>query len=123
MTNSPVSKEGFPDRLKRLRKERGLSQAEFGDLVGVNYLQIGRYERGQSFPAAVTLRRIAEALNTTTDYLIDGATDALAVDRLSDQKLLKQFQLIEKLPEDQKGFVIRVIDSLLVKQQVEQVMA
>jgi transcriptional regulator with XRE-family HTH domain len=51
------TKEGFPERLLSLRKQKNLSQTELGKIVGVHYSHIGRYKRGISRPAADTLKK------------------------------------------------------------------
>jgi repressor LexA len=43
--------ENFAVNVRRLRKERGLSQQELADLVGVTRGTISLWERGESFPA------------------------------------------------------------------------
>jgi transcriptional regulator with XRE-family HTH domain len=53
--------DGFPRRLRELRKQKNLSQTELGKLVNLHYTHIGRYERGISRPAADTLKRLADA--------------------------------------------------------------
>ncbi len=110
--------QGFAQRLKQLRTQQNLSQVELGNLAELNELQVGRYERGQAFPKSDTLHKLAEALNTTTDFLLEGATDEMAIDRLSDRELLKQFQEVEKLPEDKKQTVKTMIGALLFEHRV-----
>ena len=58
--------EGFAERLRELRKQKGLSQTELGERVGVHYTHVGRYERGVSRPAADTLKRLADALGVSS---------------------------------------------------------
>ncbi|MCP4600376.1 MAG: helix-turn-helix transcriptional regulator [Proteobacteria bacterium] len=41
---------GFPKRLAALRKERGISQKQFAEAIGVHYTQVRRYEAGSSQP-------------------------------------------------------------------------
>ena len=46
----------FAQRLKELRKQKGLSRTELGTLAELHYTHIGRFERGASFPGRETLR-------------------------------------------------------------------
>jgi transcriptional regulator with XRE-family HTH domain len=55
-------KDGFAQRLRKLRKNKNLSRAELGEIMGLHYTHIGRYERGISMPSADTLKRMADAL-------------------------------------------------------------
>ena len=63
------------DRLKNARKEKDLSQQELAELSNVHYSNIGRYERGDAKPSAEVLKKIADTLDTTVDFLISGDID------------------------------------------------
>lgn len=64
----------FSERLKKSRKEKGMTQSELAAEVGVERSSIGKYETAAIFPSADVLCRLAEALEVTTDYLL-GLTD------------------------------------------------
>ena len=48
--------------LRRLRKARGLSQEKLAAEVDLDMRQLGRIERGESFPSMGALIRLAEIL-------------------------------------------------------------
>ncbi len=106
-----------------LRKQKNLSQANLGKLVGVHYSHIGRYERKISRPAADTLKRLADALGVSGDYLIEGTTEEAAKARFEDRELLCQFQEVEKLPEEDKMVVKKLIEAFLTKKQIQTLIA
>jgi transcriptional regulator with XRE-family HTH domain len=56
-------------RLRALRMDRGLSQDELGQQVGVSFQQIQKYEKGMNRVSASRLNQIATILKTTTDEL------------------------------------------------------
>jgi transcriptional regulator with XRE-family HTH domain len=60
----------FGDRLKAARKNLGLTQKQLGDLTGVGQVVIANYERGARFPGEEKLRKLAEALHVSLDYLL-----------------------------------------------------
>ncbi|WP_258399149.1 helix-turn-helix domain-containing protein, partial [Lonsdalea populi] len=86
-----VNDTGFAQRLRDLRRQKGLSQSELGKLADLHYTHIGRFERGTSRPGGDTLKRLADALDVTGDYLLEGATDEAAKARFEDRELLRQF--------------------------------
>jgi hypothetical protein len=45
------------------------------------------------------LGKLANALEVTSDYLMNGTSDNQANNSLTDKELLNQFKIIEKLPE------------------------
>ena len=67
----------FPQRLKQLRKEAGLSQKSLSEHLGVTQQAVGKWETGRSSPDPATLARLASLLNTSADYLL-GITERAA---------------------------------------------
>ena len=49
--------------LRRLRRERGLSQGDLGSALGITFQQIQKYERGTNRVSASMLVKAARALN------------------------------------------------------------
>lgn len=60
-----------PDRLKRLRLERGLSQVDLWQASGVHHVTIARIETGNAKASLRTIRRLADALDLS---ILDLAT-------------------------------------------------
>ena len=59
------------DRIKRLRKDLGLSADELGEMIGKDRSTIYRYERGDIENATVdVIPRLAKALQTTPQYIV-----------------------------------------------------
>jgi transcriptional regulator with XRE-family HTH domain len=50
-------------RLKHIRADMKISQGELGDMIGVSYQQVGKYERGDNELSVSAMKRIAKALN------------------------------------------------------------
>jgi transcriptional regulator with XRE-family HTH domain len=66
----------IPNRLKRCRKERGLSQTEVARILGVkNSVMISRWEKGLALPSPMNIFKLAAIYRTMTDALY---TDLLA---------------------------------------------
>lgn len=51
------------ERIKKIRQEKGLSQKELGEKLGVSQQMIGQWETGKANPKIETLIKIAEALD------------------------------------------------------------
>lgn len=66
----------FHERLKALRTNKGLSQAEFAKYIKVSKSSINMYERGEREPGLETLERIADYFNVDMDYLL-GKSDVV----------------------------------------------
>ena len=55
-------------RVRELRIKRGLSQQDLGLAIGVTKVSVCGYENGTRIPNLEKLVRLAEVLETTTDY-------------------------------------------------------
>lgn len=53
----------FLHAIKKLRKAAGMTQSEFGSLIGMNQAYVSRLESGNHNPEAETLQAVAEALD------------------------------------------------------------
>ena len=57
-------------RMRARRRQRGLSQSELAEQLGVSFQQVQKYERGANRVAASTLLTAARALGTTISWLV-----------------------------------------------------
>lgn len=65
----------FKDKLKQLRIERNLTQAELAKAIGVSAATIGNYEQGTREPRNNEMwQKLAEYFNVSIDYLMDKET-------------------------------------------------
>ena len=62
--------EKFHEKLKVLRKKEGLTQQEVADKIGINRGSYSNWEKGKREPSFENLIKLANILNTTTDYLL-----------------------------------------------------
>ena len=58
------------DKLREIRKQKGMTQATLSAFSGVNRVCIAKYETGKSEPTLKTAQRLAETLGVTVDELI-----------------------------------------------------
>ncbi len=53
--------------LKKLREEKGLSQTQLANLVGLKQTTISQYEKGSRTPDLTRAKKISDALGITLD--------------------------------------------------------
>ncbi len=63
----------FSETLKRLRKEKGLSQIQLGKLMFVNNSTIARWESGTRLPDAAMIARLSKVLAVDVNTLLSAA--------------------------------------------------
>ena len=77
---SQPATETIGQRLRRLRLERGLPQRELA-APGVSYAYISRIEGGQRHPSLRAIRRLAQKLGVSAQYLETGSATTTEEDR------------------------------------------
>lgn len=58
------------NRLRELRKEKGLTTTELGEIIGCSNPTITNYERGYRKPDPETLLKLADYFGVSVDYLL-----------------------------------------------------
>jgi transcriptional regulator with XRE-family HTH domain len=101
-------------RLATLRKERGFTQVELAEKVGVIQPIISDYERGRLRPHPDMLVRLAGALNISSDELLGIATAPTASPAIN-RRFLRRLQAVDKLPKRDQDALLRTIDAFLSK--------
>ena len=59
------------EKIRRIRKEKGLTQKQLGELCGINEVQIRRYEIAKANPKIETIQKIASALGEPLNCFLD----------------------------------------------------
>ena len=60
----------FNERLRQCRMARKLTQQQMADLLSATLNSYQKYEQGTREPSLVTLIKLANILEVTTDYLL-----------------------------------------------------
>ncbi len=110
--NKRPEKVRMGKRLAEIRKAKGLTQAKVAEIIGINVKLVSDYELANvRFPADMAIR-FAEILEVSTDELL-GVSDSATSDLQPNRSLNKRMKEIEALPESQRKFILRVIDTVL----------
>ena len=106
------------ERIKELRAEAGLSQAELAERVGAgDARQISRYENGRITPSLDAIAGIAEALNVSLDYLVIEGQPRRPL-HVADHGLAERLAGLSELDPEDRASLLRVLDALLTKHRV-----
>lgn len=62
----------FGKKVRKERKERGLSQEALADIAGVHRTYIGMIERGEKNITLANIQKVAEALDLKMSQLLEG---------------------------------------------------
>lgn len=83
----------FARRLRTARELRNLSQAELAERARLQQTAVSHYESGTRRPSLRNLRRLSEALEVTSDYLIGHAKEPAPLPSLG-EPLFRDFSLL-----------------------------
>ncbi len=109
------------EKIKEFRKKKSLSQTELGNLIGVHYSHVGKYEGNQQVPSTETLKKLASVFEVSIDYLLNDDADNAVKVSFSDEELLRDFKAVENLPENDKKVIKELINAFLVKNQIKHI--
>jgi len=98
------------ERIKKIRKQKGFSQTELGERIGVSQQVITNYERGMREPNIKTLLKIAGALDVSLEALIGKKT--IKPDDQTSRTLKNCFEQVKQLPPEKQKAFITFVDAL-----------
>ncbi|HEY0185806.1 MAG TPA: helix-turn-helix transcriptional regulator [Rhodopila sp.] len=89
-------------RIRIARKDRGMTQDELADRVGVSRSAVAQWETGRAGQVTGNLTRIASALELSVEYLMDGEDKRAAseVHQGDERALLRLYRECD--PEDRQ---------------------
>jgi len=79
---------------------------------------INRIETGKYNPSLDVVQKLATVFDVTIDYLVSDTDEDFKEVRIEDKNLLERVKLIDSLEDDDKTALIRVIDSMLTKKKI-----
>lgn len=113
--NEKDSPTVFPERLKHARELRGLNQSDLAAKTGLQASAISHFETGTRKPSFDNLRRLADKLEVTTDYLlgrVDEPTQYAGAGAM--------FRHFDKLSSEQREAIEETIKSLAQKRDAQE---
>jgi transcriptional regulator with XRE-family HTH domain len=105
----------LPDRLIALRKDKGLTQQQMADAIGIHVNSLKKYEAAQAQPSLEVLKKIARSLHVSTDFLLFDEHE-----RVPEDSFALQLEAISQLPDQEQLIIREVLDSLLIKYQTRR---
>lgn len=115
----------FSQNLSRIRKQRGLSQADLAERAGLSRRVINHYETHAVQPPIEKIEAIAKALGIKPSQLLD-PTNKMSVKDTTidftgiDPRSVKKLKDILSLPSEDRNVLYRMLNELLRKNQLEQ---
>jgi len=99
-------------RIYELRKAKGLTQTELGEILGFSQQQVHGFEKGTRRIPVSLLPTLATTLGVSFDELL-GTPRHRRSKRGPKSKLEQQFETVSQLPRKRQKFISEVLDGLL----------
>ena len=112
-----ATKEGIEtiaQRLLRMRKEKGITQAEMAEFLGVTQSVVSDYERGELRLHGELIAKVAKILGVSADEIL-GLEPVKRSGAGNNRRLLRRIQQIDQLPKRDQEALLRTIDAFLSK--------
>lgn len=113
------------NRIRELRKSKGMNQDTLASFVGVSQQTISKIERDMNSMSIDILVQIAKHFNVTTDYLL-GISDEkrnLHLENRMSRRLEENYNLVveyEDLDDYNRKVVVRMVEVLKSLQEVKK---
>jgi transcriptional regulator with XRE-family HTH domain len=109
-------------KIKKLRREKGWSQTDLAEKLGVHLTHISRLETGKYMPSVDVLKKIIEVFEIPSDYLLYDNLDTAEGLEIRDKSMYERIKILENLDKKDKEIIFGVIDAFLVKRQMQDVL-
>lgn len=107
-----ATEETIGQRLARLRRERGLTQVDLAQRLGVAQPVVSDYERGELRLHGELIIKLSDILGVSSEEIL-GLKKTPSNGALRNRRLLQRLQRIERLPRRDQQALLRTIDRFL----------
>ncbi|WP_256434480.1 helix-turn-helix domain-containing protein [Flavobacterium sp. 28A] len=115
-----LRRAGFNEKIKVLRKSANMNQLELADKIHIHVTHLSKMENGHLLPSINIVQRLMKVFAVSADSLLNDSESGL-VD-IQNNELNQQILLINQLDEDEKNALIKIINSMLTKKRMKDLL-
>lgn len=116
--------KGIDERIRAIRKDKGLTMQAFGESIGMSKASISGIESGKNGPSEQTIRLICSVYKVDYIWLKEGKgsmylddtdnlVDEIAIEQNLDPDTTRTLKRLLRLSPDSQKIVLKAIDTLL----------
>ena len=83
----------FGEKLRKIRKAKGLTQTELAEMVGMKQQMLASYEADSQIPAVTKVARLSKALGVTIEELVNDEDLEIKIEKKGIHKNTRQAQM------------------------------
>ncbi len=110
----------FGDNLKKIRADKDISQGDLAKMIDVHATHISRYERNLTSPTIEVAKKIADALEVSTDSLIYGSNEQIVNNKLNDEELLQLFYKAQQLSNEDITSIKAMLKAFVFQKDIQK---
>ncbi len=110
----------FQEKIKALRKTAAMSQQELSDKLHIHVTHLSKMENGHLMPSIDIVQRLMKVFAVSADQLLN--EDENSVVDIQNHELNEQLALINQLDEEEKNALIKIINSMLTKKRMKDLL-
>ena len=111
--------EKFQDRLRKIRQDRGLSQSDLAQRAGFQPSAISHFETGTRAPSFDNLRKLADAVEVSIDFLLGRQTENTSAGPVAEQ-LYRDFDKLSSSDQETVAGMAKMLAKKHAREQGEQ---
>jgi transcriptional regulator with XRE-family HTH domain len=92
------------DRIRELRKKKGINQTELGEAIGISSKSISMIENGQNKPTVQQIEMLSKFFNVSADYILFGIENTKDIEPI-ERDFLKIIRTDSKVYEALAGML------------------
>ena len=108
-----MSRSEIGSRIRALREQRRLTQAELATTLGTHQANVSQIERGIRGLTLQQTVKLARALHISPDKLLGVGKDDGKPVAPRNEKLMRRVRRVEQLPREQQEAVVKILDGFL----------
>jgi transcriptional regulator with XRE-family HTH domain len=105
-------------KLKKLRKEKNLTQAELSEILGFSGNYINQLENGQK-PSMRRLQKLANFFQVPIEYLVSEKEDYAVLLSVRNQKLIEVMLEVDKMEPKDQQIMLDMADVIMEKNRLK----
>jgi transcriptional regulator with XRE-family HTH domain len=107
--------ETIGQRVARLRKEKGITQKEMAEMLGVTQPVVSDYEHDELRLHGELIVKLAEILGASANEILGLEKNGKTAGGMKNRRLYRRVEAIDKLPKRDQEALLRTIDAFLAK--------
>jgi transcriptional regulator with XRE-family HTH domain len=110
----------FNEKIKALRKTADMSQQELADKLHIHVTHLSKMENGHLVPSIDIVQRLMKVFAVSADQLLNDSENSVV--NIQNHELNEQIALINQLEEDEKNALFKIINSMLTKKRMKDLL-